>query len=523
MERPEDTYTRRISAVLVADVSGFSALMGLDDEQTARDVRRVQALVGSIVTDLQGRAEPQAGDSICASFESVVAAVDAALQVQERLAAEDESGRPLRLRIGIHFGDVLLTPEGGTLGDAINVAARLCALARPDTICISEGVYRHVRARLTRRVQDLGRRRLKNISDPVHAYLVLPSGVVPSRRAIAVPVVGGVALALMTFVLWWVWSRPPVPLRVTQPLTSPGTITRASEPVPAIMLGVMLFKGLGAEGENDWMREALRDGLNAQLYGLPVVKVYSKEFIDGVAQQEGLSEIAVATKLGISKMLSGSFVDVGGKLRIETHVVDVGSGMLESSVTVLGAADRFAELQTTLVEAVITRLKLPVTDEERKTLLAQRSTDADALRLLLEAEGGAVPPPDAPPGRGSSLRRWLGAAAGPAVAWADDRTEILAILEHYRKAMEAREVAAVATVFVEYAPEQRAAQQRYFDNVRELRIAFADPDVAVRGDQAVVSYTRVDDFADATTGRPVHLSVRLTKTLARLDGRWRIK
>jgi class 3 adenylate cyclase len=71
VDRSEDTYTRRISAVLVADVSGFSALMGEDDERTARDVRRIQNLVQAIVADLQGRAEPQAGDSIFASFEAV--------------------------------------------------------------------------------------------------------------------------------------------------------------------------------------------------------------------------------------------------------------------------------------------------------------------------------------------------------------------------------------------------------------------------------------------------------------------
>src|SRR5215470_2858102 len=110
MERSGDRYTRQIAAVLVADVSGFSALMGEDDERTARDVRRVQALIGTIAAELGGRAEPQAGDSIAGRFESVLSAVQAALHVQYQLAREATTERQLRLRVGIHFGDVLVEP-----------------------------------------------------------------------------------------------------------------------------------------------------------------------------------------------------------------------------------------------------------------------------------------------------------------------------------------------------------------------------------------------------------------------------
>src|SRR5262249_25086747 len=108
--------------------------MGQDDERTARDVRRIQTMGATVAAERGGHAEPQAGDSIAARFESVVAAVQSALQVQEQLAEEPTSDRPLRLRVGIHFGDVLVEPGGTALGDAINVAARLCALARPGTI-----------------------------------------------------------------------------------------------------------------------------------------------------------------------------------------------------------------------------------------------------------------------------------------------------------------------------------------------------------------------------------------------------
>ena len=530
VDRPEEGYTRRIAAVLLADLSGYSALMGEDDERTARDIRRLQAIVRTIVTDLQGFAEPQAGDSICATFESVVSAVQAALQIHERLADEGSPDRRLRLRIGVHFGDVLVMEGGGALGDAINVAARLCALARPGTVCISEGVYRHVRGRFDEPVEDLGRQRLKNISDPVHAYLMVPrsAGVARRRRAL-VPWLyasAGVFMIVSAVWMWPFWPRTTRPLGGFRPAVTaaPATETETnSDEAPGVTLGVMLFKPLRDDPEHVWMREALRDGLNTQLSGLSKVKIYAKEFLDFLITREGLSEIEAANKLGISKMLSGSFVAVGDTLRIETHVVDVKTGMLETSTTTTGPVAQFLTLQTKMTEGVIARLDIPITQEERRTLLAQQNTDVEALKMLLEAEGGgggAAPP--APPGPGSSLWRWLAQTVDATPAWADDRTDIAAVLERYRQATEARDVTAIGAVFLAFTAEQQAAQQRYFDNAKDMKVTIADIDAVVVGDEAIAGYTRTDDFTDARTGRPMHVQVRLSKTLKRTEEGWRI-
>src|SRR5215468_9340950 len=185
----QDTFTRRICAVLLADVTGFSALVGEDDERTARTIRRLGSIVLEIVAEAKGHAEARAGDAILATFDSVVAAVDAALAIHRRIAAEEFAGRRLQVRIGIHFGDVLLR-EGASsaeaVGDAINIAARLQALAKPGTVCISDGVYRHVRNRFDEKFIDLGNQQLKNISGPVHAYLIVPRELadtsLPARR-----------------------------------------------------------------------------------------------------------------------------------------------------------------------------------------------------------------------------------------------------------------------------------------------------------------------------------------------------
>jgi ketosteroid isomerase-like protein len=257
--------------------------------------------------------------------------------------------------------------------------------------------------------------------------------------------------------------------------------------------------------------------------------VYSKEFIDFLISRKGLTEIEAATQLGISKMLSGSFVVVNGTMRIEMHVVDVKTGVLESSYTTTGREADFLNLQSQLAFGVISHLDLPVTAEEKQLLLARRTTDEDALKMLLEAEGGAAPPPTGKPvpERKSALPQWLARPRllGAAPARADDQaaqTAILEAIERYRRATEARDLRALAALYADFPPEQQAAQQRYFDNVRDLKISIDNPDIAVVGDEAVVSYTRTDDFVDARTGRPMHVAVRLTKILRQQNGDWKM-
>jgi ketosteroid isomerase-like protein len=162
-------------------------------------------------------------------------------------------------------------------------------------------------------------------------------------------------------------------------------------------------------------------------------------------------------------------------------------------------------------------------------LLAQHTTNEEALKLLLEAERGAPPPPPAPSTRGptSSLPSWLALRHLLATrqAFADDnaaQAEIRTVLERYRQATEAQQLQALAALYAEFPAEQQAAQQKYFENVRDLKVAIENVDIAVVGNEAVVSYTRTDDFADVRTGRPMHVTVRLTKILRKDDGGWKL-
>jgi len=177
---------RKLAAILAADVHQFSKLMGEDEAGTLASLRACRQVVDAIVAEHNGRIFGTAGDSVVAEFASAVSAVLCAVDWQRALAERNvQPGiKPLQFRIGINIGDVIV--EGDNLyGDGINVAARLEAVARPGSICVSAKVYDEVRRKLSDvSFVDGGAQKLKNIEDPVAIYHIGPGGgVTPSAAA----------------------------------------------------------------------------------------------------------------------------------------------------------------------------------------------------------------------------------------------------------------------------------------------------------------------------------------------------
>jgi class 3 adenylate cyclase len=167
---------RRLPAILSADVVGYSRLTGADEEGTLHRLREFRAeLIDPTIQAHHGRIIKTMGDSILVEFASVVDAVRSALEVQRRVAARCADAKPesrIEFRMGIHLGDVMMQADGDLLGDSVNIAARLEAIAEHGGICISEDAYRQVRDRLNEEFVDLGNKQLKNIARPMRVYSV---------------------------------------------------------------------------------------------------------------------------------------------------------------------------------------------------------------------------------------------------------------------------------------------------------------------------------------------------------------
>jgi putative ABC transport system substrate-binding protein len=165
---------RRLAAIFAADVAGFSRLMSDDEAGTMQILTSHRKVMDALIAQHTGRIANTAGDSVLAEFRSVVNAVECARQIQLALASANDSlpeERKLRFRIGVHVGDVMLS-GGDLLGDAVNIAARIQALAEPGGICLSAAAQQYVRKALPIVVRDLGFKTVRNIAEPIRVYAV---------------------------------------------------------------------------------------------------------------------------------------------------------------------------------------------------------------------------------------------------------------------------------------------------------------------------------------------------------------
>jgi adenylate cyclase len=221
--------TRKLAAILVADVVGYSRLAGADEDRTLARLRTLRSdLIDPIISVHHGRVVKRTGDGSIIEFRSVVDAVRCAIEVQSGLV-ERNAGLPperrIEFRVGIHLGDVVEEADGDLMGDGVNIAARLEGIAKPGAICLSEDAYRQVSGRLDMEVTDLGPTKLKNIEKPIRAYSLevgspalakAAKAVIPPRRSIAVLLMVGVAALVAIAAGAW-HSSAPVPPRPPSP------------------------------------------------------------------------------------------------------------------------------------------------------------------------------------------------------------------------------------------------------------------------------------------------------------------
>jgi class 3 adenylate cyclase len=220
--------TRKLAAILVSDVVGYSRLAGADEDRILARLRTLRSdLIDPTIAVHHGRIVKRTGDGSIIEFRSVVDAVNCAIEVQRAMVernAEVPSDKRIEFRIGIHLGDVVEESDGDLMGDGINIAARLEGVAKPGGICISDDAYRQVKSRLDLKVSDLGPVPLKNIAEPMRAYslevgakpmqLADRAKPAPKRRWSFSPLAAGIVIIFVLVVVggWYIiYGRAPKP------------------------------------------------------------------------------------------------------------------------------------------------------------------------------------------------------------------------------------------------------------------------------------------------------------------------
>jgi adenylate cyclase len=235
--------TRKLAAILAADVVGFSRLASADEDRTLARLRALRSdLIDPTIAVHKGRVVKRTGDGAIIEFRSVVDAVRCAIEVQNAMA-ERNSGVPqdqrIEFRIGVHLGDVVEEDDGDLMGDGVNIAARLEGLARPGAICLSEDAYRQVKSRLDMNVSDLGPTALKNIAEPLRVYSVevgKPAAAPkpkPARRGWLAPVAAALAALIVAAgaATWYLTAgKPAATVASSAPAARSGVPTVAVLP-----------------------------------------------------------------------------------------------------------------------------------------------------------------------------------------------------------------------------------------------------------------------------------------------------
>ena len=239
------TATRRLAAILAADVAGYSRLMGADEDGTHERLRAHQReLIEPKIAEHHGRIVKTTGDGMLAEFASVVDAVRCAAELQRAVIdreADMPEDRRIRFRIGINLGDVIVEDED-IFGDGVNVAARLEALSEPGGICISRMVRDQIRDKLPYAFEDLGEQSVKNIARPVRVYALRPEAV----------------------------AEPPAPsVPAAPPVAQPAV-------APRLSIVVLPFANLSNDPEQQYFADGITEDVTTDLWRLSGMLVISR-------------------------------------------------------------------------------------------------------------------------------------------------------------------------------------------------------------------------------------------------------
>jgi adenylate cyclase len=373
---------RKLTAILCADVHGYSRLMGEDEEATLRTLTAYRKLIDNLIQQHHGRFVDSAGDSVLAEFASVVNAMQCAVEIQNMLKAENVSLPPERrmeFRIGVNLGDVMVEGEQ-IYGDGVNVAARLESLAEPGGICISGTVHEHVEKKLALNYRDLGEQTVKNITRPVRVWRVLPeAGAATTRkpqrvqrqyvRRGAFSLAGLAIIAAAILLVQHISLKPPRTSASIPPAQSPAL------PLPSIpSIAVLPFTNLSGDPQQEYFSDGITDELITDLSRLPNVFVIARNSTF-TYKGKAIKLQEIGRELGVRLVLEGSVFKAGDQVWITARLADATTGTdLWAERYERPLRDIFS-LQNEIVRRIVTTLNLQLSLWERG-IVARRRTDS---------------------------------------------------------------------------------------------------------------------------------------------------
>jgi adenylate cyclase len=375
--------TRKLAAILVSDVVGYSRLAGADEDRALARLRAVRSdLIDPIIAVHHGRIVKRTGDGAIVEFRSVVDAVRCATEVQHGMIDRNAGvpvERRIQFRIGIHLGDVVEESDGDLMGDGVNIAARLQGVAKPGAICLSEQAYWQVKGRLDLKVSDLGSQSLKNIAEPVHVYSLevgQPTKAKPLQSA---------AKALAS--KWRLSSGPLAAIAALLLVAAAGgwfTLGgRLTKPAQAGHLSIVVlpFANLSGDPSQDYFADGITENLTTDLSRLRGSFVIARNTAFSF-KGKNVDARDIGKELGVRYVLEGSVQRETGRMRVNVQLVDAETGNhLWADRFDKPAADLF-EMQDEIVARLANQLGAePISAEAHR---AERASNLDSMDLYFQ-------------------------------------------------------------------------------------------------------------------------------------------
>jgi adenylate cyclase len=372
--------TRKIAAILVSDVVGYSRLAGADEDRTLARLRALRSdLIDPTISVHHGRIVKRTGDGSVIEFRSVVDAVRCAVEVQHAMVERNAGvavDKRIEFRIGIHLGDVVEENDGDLMGDGVNIAARLEGIAGPGAICLSEDAYRQVSGRLDMAVTDLGPTQLKNIERSIRVYSLqvgVPAQAKPAteatpaepkkRSSLARLALGFVALVILVAAGAWY-------------------LMGSNRPAEAAHLSIVVlpFTNLSNDPAQDYFADGITENLTTDLSRIRDSFVIARNTAF-TYKGKSIDAKQIGKELGVRYVLEGSVQRDQNRMRVNAQLIDVQSGAHLW-------ADRFEEDVADLFklqDQVVARLANTLGYELVKAEAAKgaRSTNPDANDLVM--------------------------------------------------------------------------------------------------------------------------------------------
>jgi adenylate cyclase len=380
----EEKFRRKLTAILSADVAGYSRLMGEDEEATVRTLTSYREIMSTLIQKHQGRVVDSPGDNLLAEFASVLDAVRSAVEMQEELKARNAQlpdDRKMDFRIGINLGDVI--EEGERIyGDGVNIAARVEGLAEPGGICISGTVYEHIKDKLALWKEYLGEHAVKNIKEPVRVYRVRmePGPEAPKvplwRRKTILAGALAVLIAIFGVGVWHLYFRPPPIER--------ASIEKMAFPLPdKPSIAVLPFVNMSGDPKQEYFSDGISEEIINALSKTSHLFVIARESTFSYKGKQ-VKVQQIAHELGVRYILEGSVRKSEDRVRITAQLIDGIKGEhLWAERYDRELKDIFA-LQDEITIKIITALQVQLTEGEQARMWGKKSKNLDVLLKGME-------------------------------------------------------------------------------------------------------------------------------------------